>query len=92
MSFPEFFQTGMGKKYYESTLPRIATALEKIAKSMEITIANTTCSKCNGNGWLGARLNTGGSARGVEHPEDYTAYIGNSETPSEIIDCPQCKS
>jgi len=32
MSEPEFFQTRMGKTYYDHTLPRIADALETIAK------------------------------------------------------------
>jgi predicted Zn-ribbon and HTH transcriptional regulator len=31
----DFFKTPMGKKYYESTLPRIADALEKLSKAME---------------------------------------------------------
>jgi hypothetical protein len=32
---PEFFETRMGKTFYESTLPRIVTALERIAAAME---------------------------------------------------------
>jgi len=35
MSEPQFFQTGMGRKYYESTLPSIARALERIAAALE---------------------------------------------------------
>jgi len=35
MSGPQFFETGMGKKYYDGTMPRIAKALEAIAKSLE---------------------------------------------------------
>jgi hypothetical protein len=31
----DFFCTAMGKKYYEATMPRIATALEKIAESLQ---------------------------------------------------------
>jgi hypothetical protein len=31
----EFFQTVMGKEFYDSTMPRIAKALEKIAKRLE---------------------------------------------------------
>ena len=31
----EFFLTGMGKKFYESSVPRIAEALERIAKALE---------------------------------------------------------
>ena len=31
----EFFQTRMGQRYYESTAPRIASALERIADNME---------------------------------------------------------
>lgn len=32
---PEFFQTRMGQVFYEATVPRIATALERIADAME---------------------------------------------------------
>ena len=31
----EFFQTIMGKKFYEGTVPRIASALDRIANSLE---------------------------------------------------------
>jgi hypothetical protein len=31
---PEFFQTMMGRKFYESDMPRIASALEKIATAL----------------------------------------------------------
>lgn len=32
---PEFFQTMMGQRYYEGTMPRIAKALERIADQLE---------------------------------------------------------
>ena len=32
---PEFFQTPMGHRFYESTMPRIATALETIAEKLQ---------------------------------------------------------
>ena len=32
---PEFFQTVMGKRFFESTAPRIASALERIADALE---------------------------------------------------------
>lgn len=32
---PSFFQTLMGRQYYEGTLPRIARALERIACALE---------------------------------------------------------
>jgi hypothetical protein len=35
MPGPEFFQTKMGHRFFEATMPRIAGALEKIAKKME---------------------------------------------------------
>lgn len=35
MSGPSFWQTLMGKAYYEGTLPRIARALERIAAALE---------------------------------------------------------
>lgn len=35
MSGPSFWQTMMGKVYYEGTLPRIARALERIAAALE---------------------------------------------------------
>jgi hypothetical protein len=34
MAGPEFFQTMMGKRFFESTAPRIATALEEIAEAL----------------------------------------------------------
>jgi len=33
MSDTEFFQTRMGKTYYESTMPRLVAALERIAEA-----------------------------------------------------------
>ena len=35
MNGPSFWQTMMGKVYYEGTLPRIAKALERIAAALE---------------------------------------------------------
>lgn len=35
MAGPEFFQTIMGRKFYEADVPRIAKALERIANSFE---------------------------------------------------------
>lgn len=35
MNGPSFWQTMMGKVYYEGTLPRIARALERIAAALE---------------------------------------------------------
>jgi hypothetical protein len=35
MPGPEFFQTMMGRKFYEGDVPRIAKALEIIANNME---------------------------------------------------------
>jgi len=32
---PEFFQTPMGRHFYEDTMPRIATSLEKIAETLD---------------------------------------------------------
>lgn len=32
---PEFFQTGMGKKFFEGDLPRLVKALERIAAAVE---------------------------------------------------------
>ena len=34
---PDFFQTMMGKKYYESDFPRLIKALEKVANNMELS-------------------------------------------------------
>jgi hypothetical protein len=36
---PQFFETGMGKKYYDGTMPRIAKALEEIAKKIDVLAA-----------------------------------------------------
>lgn len=35
MSGPQFFQTPMGKRFFEGTMPKLADALSKIAKRME---------------------------------------------------------
>lgn len=35
MTGPKFFQTGMGRKFYESTAPKVAEALERIAAVLE---------------------------------------------------------
>lgn len=35
MSGPEFFQTPMGRRFYESTMPRIADGIEKLLKVLE---------------------------------------------------------
>jgi len=35
MPGPEFFQTGMGHKFYEGTMPRLANALVHIADALE---------------------------------------------------------
>jgi hypothetical protein len=35
MSGPQFFQTNMGARFYQATMPRIAEALEKIAKKLD---------------------------------------------------------
>lgn len=35
MNGPQFFQTGMGRKFYDSQLPRLIDALERIAAAIE---------------------------------------------------------
>lgn len=45
MPGPEFFQTGMGHKFYEGTLPRIADSLARIATAMEKTLAAAEAGK-----------------------------------------------
>lgn len=35
MSGPEFFQTGMGKTFFEGTLPRMVRAIERVATALE---------------------------------------------------------
>lgn len=35
MTGPEFFRTGMGKKFYEGDVPRIVNALEQIAHELK---------------------------------------------------------
>lgn len=35
MPGPQFFETMMGRKFYEGTMPRLATALADLAKSTE---------------------------------------------------------
>ena len=36
----EFFQTHMGRKFYEADVPRIANALERIATALEVLANN----------------------------------------------------
>ncbi len=35
MTGPEFFQTGLGKKFYQADIPRIIHALESIAAELK---------------------------------------------------------
>ena len=42
---PEFFQTMMGRKFYEADVPRIAVALERIADALEKQNALAEASK-----------------------------------------------
>jgi hypothetical protein len=37
----QLFQTRMGQKFYDGTMPRIAAALEEIAKSLAVIAAAT---------------------------------------------------
>lgn len=36
---PEFFQTPMGRRYYEHTLPELAKQLERVADALEALLA-----------------------------------------------------
>lgn len=45
----EFFQTLMGRKYFESDVPRIARALERIAKAMEAGVESLSAEKIGNN-------------------------------------------
>ena len=38
----EFYQTIMGKRYYEATLPSIARSLERIANALEELLKETS--------------------------------------------------
>lgn len=40
MSGPEFFQTPMGRQFYESTVPRIATAMERLTAALAALPSN----------------------------------------------------
>lgn len=48
MPGPEFFQTYMGKHFYESTAPRIARALERIADALEARNQKATNDQADG--------------------------------------------
>ncbi len=41
MSPPEFFQTQMGRHFFDGTMPRLANALEKIANTMNTFMKET---------------------------------------------------
>lgn len=36
---PEFFQTPMGRRYYEHTLPELAKQIERVADALEALLA-----------------------------------------------------
>lgn len=40
MTGPEFFQTAMGRQFYDGTMPEIAKALRRIATAMEAQISH----------------------------------------------------
>lgn len=42
MSGPEFFQTRMGRTFYEGTMPRLAESLQDLAKQLKEYNANAT--------------------------------------------------
>ena len=39
MSAPEFFQTRMGQRFYEATMPKIADQLERLNANLEALLA-----------------------------------------------------
>ena len=39
MSAPDFFQTGMGRRFYEVTMPKIADQLERLNVNLEALLA-----------------------------------------------------
>ena len=39
MSAPEFFQTRMGQRFYEATMPKIAEQLERLNANLEALLA-----------------------------------------------------
>lgn len=39
MSAPDFFQTGMGRRFYEVTMPKIADQLERLNANLEALLA-----------------------------------------------------
>ena len=48
MSGIEFFQTGTGRKFYESDIPKIVDSLEKIAEALQKLVKleeDKACSK-----------------------------------------------
>ena len=49
----DFYKTQMGQRFYENTMPRIASALEKIAETMEKHKDREafTCPKCSYGGF-----------------------------------------
>ena len=39
MSAPEFFQTRMGQRFYEATMPKLAEQLERLNANLEALLA-----------------------------------------------------
>lgn len=46
---PEFFQTMMGRKFYDADVPRIANALERIATALEMLEGQVRADSLNAN-------------------------------------------
>ena len=47
---PEFFQTGMGRTFYEHTMPELVKVLQRIATALEKATAPKMCKICDGTG------------------------------------------
>ena len=72
MSGPEFFQTVMGRHFYDGTMPRVAEALERIADALEVLVQQKDLPGVGGGGDQaerrgGAGVRTDGSVE--EHVE-----------------------
>jgi len=90
----EFFQTVMGRQFYDGTMPRIARALERIADGLEAkkpAKPKYMCKTCKGFNvqhahWVRVNTNEVMDVFGSWNEHD-AAYCEDCGEPCEIEEC-----
>ena len=75
----EFFQTIMGRAFYDGTMPRIATALERIATALEHAARPEQAAVLLAGSWPWCS-----SCRSYHHPDNPTCLAFGAR-------CPECQ-